>query len=270
VTGAVVILAATTGTVVFKAVENRASKLQMRTFNVNPRIFIGNLFQAAEPVTSTAVTNIFPAYLKSKGISIRPPKAVAFNENTGLLSVKATASDLNTIEKIVVQLNVALAQVHMKTSFIQVPQSDIAAVLAAGTVINTTNGNSVEILDADKSAQLLRLLSPNNSRTLAAPQVVTLAGQQTSMRAGDVSVDLVPTLLADGYTLKMKITAIAVEPMTAEVNIWDGQTIAISSQKSNGQSRLFVFISTQLIDPAGNLLHSKARLPFKPGTIPPQ
>ncbi|MDE3098646.1 MAG: hypothetical protein KGJ88_04170, partial [Verrucomicrobiota bacterium] len=168
------------------------------------------------------------------------------------------------------RLDYASPQVHMKTYFIEVPERDVAAILKAGTIINTTNGNSVEILDADKVAQLFRLFRSDRAQILAAPQVVTLADRQTMMRAGNVSVDLVPTLLDDGYTLKMKIIASASETLTADANVWDGQTIALGTQKSDGQNRLFVFTTVQLIDAAGNALHPKTRLPIRPGTIPPQ
>ena len=271
VAGAAIILTATMGTVIFKAVENSASpKLQMRTFKVDSRVFLHHLLQAAQPATGTAVTNIFPDYLASKGITIRPPKAIAFNDSAGVLLVKATASDLNAIEKIVVQLNYSPPQVHMKAYFIEVPESDAQAVLNAGTVLTTTNNNSVEILDDDKMSQLLRLFRSHQANTLAEPGVVTMSGRQASMRVGDVNMDLISTVFDDGFTLKTKIIASATETLTAEANIWDNQTIAVGSPKTGGPSRLFVLVTTTLVDPAGNRFHSQANLQSKLGTIPPQ
>jgi hypothetical protein len=161
-------------------------------------------------------------------------------------------------------------EVHMKAYFIEVPESDAQAVLNAGTVLTTTNQNSVEILDDDKMLQLLRLFGSNGATSLAEPEVITMPGRQTSMRVGDVNVDLISTLFDDGFTLKMKIIASATETLTAEANIWDSQTIALGSPKTGGQSRLFVLVTTRLLDPAGNPIRSTAGLPFKPGTIPPQ
>jgi len=278
VIGAAAILATTTGTVAFRALETRsAPKLQMRVFKVNSRVFLANLLQAAQPAAGMAVTNIFPAYLASKGISILPPKAIAFNDGPGLLSVKATASDLKAIEKIVVQLNYAPPQIHMKARFIEVPESDAEAVLNAGTVLNTTNNNSVEILDDDKVMQLFRRLSSDHAVTLGEPEAVTLSGHQTQMRVEGATMDFVPALYDNGYTIKLWAEGVKVnaavhsaEILTATVNLWDNQTLALGSQKTDGQSRLFVLVTTTLVDPAGNRFHSQANLQSKLGTIPPQ
>ena len=278
VVGAAAILAATTGTVVFRAVENRsAPKLQMRVFKVDSRIFFANLLQAAQPAVGTAVTNIFPAYLASKGIPIQPPKTIAFNDRLGLLSVKATASDLNAIEKIVVQLNYAPPQVHMKARFISVPESDVSSVLNAGTVLTTTNNIVVVILDDDRFRLLLTRLSSDHGDELGEPEAVSLVGHQVQMRVEGAIMDLVPTLSDDGYTINVwanggKINAAGQsrEILTATVNLWDNQTLALGSQKTDGQSRLFVLVTTTLVDPVGNRFHSQANLQSKLRSIPPQ
>jgi len=60
---------------------------------------------------------------------LQPPgKAVFFNEKLGLLFVKATESDLDTIERAIQTLNQVPPQVHVKARFIEVQQTDSKAL----------------------------------------------------------------------------------------------------------------------------------------------
>jgi hypothetical protein len=55
------------------------------------------------------------------------------------------------------------------------------------------------------------------------------------------------------------------------VNTWDDQTIVLAPNNSNdGKTRLLVFVTSTLVDSAGNRIHSKNELPFNPSAIPPQ
>jgi RNA polymerase sigma factor (sigma-70 family) len=271
VVGAAVILAAATGTVAIKAFKDNqaSSKLETHIFKVGPS-FAVNLRNATHAAANASTTQMAGDYFNTKGLNFPPPKSIFFDDKLALLLVKATPSDLNAVERLVQQLDFTKPQIHMKAYFIEVPESDVQAVLNAGTVLTTTDQNSVKILDDDTKSHLLRLLRLHKATTLAAPEVTTLPGRQASLRTGDVNVDLISTLFDDGFTLKTKIIASTTETLTAEANIWDGQTIALGSQKTDGKSRLFVFTTTDLIDAAGNKMHSKADLPFRPGTIPPQ
>jgi RNA polymerase sigma factor (sigma-70 family) len=266
-----VLLAAAAGTVAIKAFKDirASSRLETRTFKVGP-YFAVNLRKATHADADASTTQMAGDYFNTRGLNFPPPKSIFFNDKLALLFVKATPSDLNAVERQLQQLDFITSQMVMKAYFIEVPESDAQAVLNAGTVLTTTDQNSVEIIDADKMSQLLRLLRSHKATILAAPEVVTMPGRQSSLRDGDANVDLISTLLDDGFTLKTKIIARATETLTAEASIWDGQTIALGSQKTDGKSRLFVFTTADLIDAAGNKMHSKADLPFRPGTIPPQ
>jgi hypothetical protein len=91
------------------------------------------------------------------------------------------------------------------------------------------------------------------------------------MSSGDTIVDLVSTLFDDGYTLKMTVIVSAPENLLANVNTWDDQTIVLAPNNSNdGKTRLLVFVTSTLVDSAGNRIHSKNKLPFNPSAIPPQ
>jgi general secretion pathway protein D len=57
-----------------------------------------------------------------------PPKSVFFNDRLGVLFVRATSQDLDTIEKAIQVLNMTAPQVHIKARFIEVVQNDQSAL----------------------------------------------------------------------------------------------------------------------------------------------
>ena len=275
VVGVAAILAATTGTIVIKAINRPLPKLETRAFKTRAfkgdRTFVANLQKVTGTSSAESVSQIASNYFVSKGIDFRPPKSIAYNDAQSLLFVKATASDLNAIEKIIQQLTYAPPQVHSKAYFLKVPESDVESILKAGTVVDTKEKNIVEIMSAAQTSLLLRGLRTSGATTLSQPEVVTTIGRQTQMSSGDTIVDLVSTLFDDGYTLKMTVIVSAPENLLANVNTWDDQTIVLAPNNSNdGKTRLLVFVTSTLVDSAGNRFHSKNKLPFNPSTIPPQ
>jgi hypothetical protein len=275
VVGVAVILAATTGTIVIKAINRPLPKLETRAFKTRAfkgdRTFVANLRKVTGTSSAESVSQIASNYFVSKGIDFHPPKSIAYNDAQSLLFVKATASDLNAIEKIIQQLAYAPPQVHSKAYFIKVPESNVESILKAGTVVDTKGKNIVEIMSSAQTSLLLRGLRASGSMTLSQPEVVTLIGRQTQMSSGDTIIDLVSTLFDDGYTLKMTVIVSAPENLLANVNTWDDQTIVLAPNNSNdGKTRLLVFVTSTLVDSAGNRIHSKNELPFNPSAIPPQ
>jgi len=275
VVGVAVILAATTGTIVIKAINRPLPKLETRAFKTRAfkgdRTFDANLRKVTGASSAESVSQIASNYFVSKGIDFRPPKSIAFNDAQSLLFVKATASDLNAIEEIIQQLAYAPPQVHSKVYFIKVPESNVESILKAGTVVDAKGKNIVEIMSPAQTSLLLRGLRSSGAMTLSKPEVTTLSGRQTQMRSGDTIVDLVSTLFDDGYTLKMTVIVSAPENLLANVNTWDEQTIVLAPNNSNdGKTRLLVFVTTTLVDSVGNRIHSDDKLPFNPSAIPPQ
>ena len=269
VVGITVLLTATTGTIVIKAINRSLSKLETRAFKTD-RTFVANLQEVTGTSSAESVSQIASNYFVSKGIDFRPPKSIAYNDDQSLLFVKATAFDLNAIEKIIRQLTYAPPQVHSKAYFIKVPESDVESILKAGTVVDTKEKNMVEIMSPAQTSFLLRGLRSTGAMTLSEPEVLTTSGRQTQMSVGDTMVDLVSTVFDDGYTLKMTVIVSTPENLFANVNIWDEQTIVLAPNNSNdGKTRLLVLVTTTLVDQAGNKFHSDTP-PFKRTAIPSQ
>jgi RNA polymerase sigma factor (sigma-70 family) len=264
VVGAAILLASTTGIVTIKAMRNSRppQKLEMRTFRVDPN----------QPILKTVAN-----YFASKGMDFRPPKSIAFSSQLGLLFVKATPSDMNAVERILWQLNALPPQVHIKAYFIKVPESDVESILKTGKALGSADKNIVEVMTANQATLSLRKLeSFVGTEVLGEPEIVTASGRQSQMRAGNVgsipTVDLIPEVFADNCAVKMKVKVIvsAPETLTAQAKIWDGQTLLLGSQNSDGKNRLLVFITTTLVDPAGNKFHADDELPFAKTSIPQQ
>jgi general secretion pathway protein D len=72
-----------------------------------------------------------------------PPKSVFFNDRLGVLFVRATSQDLDTIEKAIQVLNMTPPQVHIKARFIEVEQDDSSALGFDWYLGNVNMGNGV-------------------------------------------------------------------------------------------------------------------------------
>jgi tetratricopeptide (TPR) repeat protein len=67
-------------------------------------------------------------FFTTLGVNLDPPKSVFFNDRLGVLFVRATSQDLDTIEKAIQVLNMLAPQVHIKARFIEVEQDDNTAL----------------------------------------------------------------------------------------------------------------------------------------------
>lgn len=63
-------------------------------------------------------------FFSTLGVNLDPPKSIFFNDRLGLLFVRASQQDLDTIENAIQALNQVAPEVHIKTRFIQVEQDD--------------------------------------------------------------------------------------------------------------------------------------------------
>src|ERR1017187_4583270 len=62
----------------------------------------------------------------------------------------------------------------------------------------------------------------------------------------------ISTLSADGYTIKLKATVSAPETLNGEVNMYDHQTLLLSTtEKTKPDSQLIVLLTATLVDPVG-------------------
>jgi len=137
--------------------------------------------------------------------------------------------------------------------------------------------------EQDSSALVLTSLEQTEGvNLLTESSVLTLSAHQCQIRTGDHAapgqpaasgaiVDLIPTLSANGYTIKLKATVSAPETLNGEVNMYDHQTLLLSTtEKTKPDSQLIVLLTATLVDPVGNRVHTDDELPFAQNGAPPQ
>jgi general secretion pathway protein D len=118
-----------------------------------------------------------------------PGKNIFFNDRLGLLFVRGTIDDLDTIQSAIETLNQVPPQIHIKARFIEVSQNDNAALgfdWYLGNFINGTvvaNGGSAPSLQVPTSAANPTGLFPGNIADTAAanqnPQSITSGLENT-------------------------------------------------------------------------------------------
>ncbi len=213
--------------------------LFMRTFKVDPNAFYAGLQNAVgeqKPNVAVAARKFFTTL----GVDLESPKgkSVFYNDRMGLLFVKATEVDLDTIERVIQTLNQVAPQVHIKAQFLKVPKGTMAGF---GNLFGSTNAaseNFTGILNATNVKTVLRLLEERKGvESLAEPEAVTASGRQVEMHATQIItvvtnfafkessvsngpssiypqtaqaetgpiLNVIPHVLADGYTINLTV-----------------------------------------------------------------
>jgi beta-lactamase regulating signal transducer with metallopeptidase domain len=209
----------------FRALGDAVGSQQIR----GQRIFATS--QAKNPTPSALAR----AFFISQGIDLNNPpgKSVFFNEQLGLLFVKATESDLTNIERALEALNQVPPQVHLKVRFYKAPVGAIERLRQSFTDAEMTNGMFRSILTRSNTSAILHTLaSQPEFQDLGEPEITVISGRQTQMSvteyvpvavAGGVdgstgrpqtefssvrtgpAIDVVPYVLADGYTINLAL-----------------------------------------------------------------
>jgi hypothetical protein len=209
------------------------------------------------------------AFFTKLGINLQQPpgKSVFFNDKLGVLFVKATEADLDTIERAIQVLNQAPPQIHIKARFVEVPKGTMqpnGAFLGFQKFIGASNSAAqiTGILNATNMQAAMRSLQARSGiEVLAEPEATTTSGRQTQMRAttivamdtdyavqekGVIStdsiapqmskvetgpvLDVVPYVLSDGYTINL-----ALIPSLTEFMGYDKSTNNTATHNRTGE-----------------------------------
>jgi len=249
-------------------------KLYMRTFKVNPQLFPESVQKTTEsrpPLRPEQLGDSLRALFGRMGVNLDAPKAMFYNNRLGMLFVKATSGDLDVIERVVGDLNqIPAPQLHIKTRFIEVT-GDLKDI---PTLTNYLNGQTLTgIMGAEQTRTFLRQIETQpGTENLPEPEVTTTSGRQTQMRATDLetvmvginaqaltppgvnsitnlfhtevlecgpSCDVVPYVLADGYTINLtmipsftRFTGYATPTNSLPVYVMDGP-LAVNGRPAN-------------------------------------
>jgi type II secretory pathway component GspD/PulD (secretin) len=221
-------------------------------------------------ISTLSAAQVAREFFTGLGVDLKSPpgKSVFYNDRLGMLYVKATQSDLDIIERALSALMPPVLQIHIKARFVEVPKADSAGFdwyLGTLPAINSSNskpnlfggvfpgggqpaGSSTEaghitgILTDSNLNLVLHALNQRKAEFLAEPEVTTLSGRRTVIKATEdrsvitnmayqeigtnqngivVSNSILPqterveigpildctaTVLADGYTINLAVT----------------------------------------------------------------
>ena len=226
------------------------NQLFTRVYQVDTNFFPRSLRDTIERVPAgkivmdpgTDVSAMARTLFHLSGIDlVSPPgKAVFYKDSTGLLLVKATESDLDTMDRLIAQVSYVAPQIHIKARFYRVPSGTMDGLTRFLNGVTNTDSGITGILTPDHARAVMKTLpAVKGAEVLAEPEVVTTTGRQTQMRSTQVVTiltnaiyvqnptnpnngsvvmqtekietgpvfDVIPYLLADGYTISLQAVA---------------------------------------------------------------
>jgi beta-lactamase regulating signal transducer with metallopeptidase domain len=211
------------------------------TFKVDTNT-IANVLREKIGLTNS-VQVVARSILSQLGVDLESSKgkSVFYNDRLGLLFVTATASDIDTIEKILSSFDFGPPQIHIKARFVEVPKGTFQNVVAPNLLTNVVRKSGADVgsgLLADKKFRIVMqtLKSTPGFEDLAEPEATTISGREVQMRATEKInvvtnftlqetstnravtpqvgkfetgkiIDVVPVVLGDSCTIDLKTTA---------------------------------------------------------------
>jgi beta-lactamase regulating signal transducer with metallopeptidase domain/type II secretory pathway component GspD/PulD (secretin) len=196
-----------------------AEQLYTRTFKINTNRFYTNLVKLGfldelppgqpGPLRGTRdadfmqkVSWAFQFYLNSLGVNLNPSlgKAMYFNDRAGMLLVRATMRELDTLEQAVAQLSKTTPHIQIEARFVEMAQADFRALGFDATsgvsptkdrfFTNSAGSGPMShygILTEPQYRVVLRAWEQRSGlEILSAPRVTTLSGRQAQIQTVDL------------------------------------------------------------------------------------
>ena len=110
--------------IIFSEGASDAVMLFSRTFKVGACVFT-EASRNVPGLQTNSVAAMARSLFSKLGVDLKPPESVFYNDRRGLLFVRATMQDLDTIEKAIQALNQAASQIHIKARFLEVPKGTL-------------------------------------------------------------------------------------------------------------------------------------------------
>jgi hypothetical protein len=230
--------------------------LETRTFHVNPNTFREGLKRLRFNSDDTSVTNYMfndvdavhdindaqkvvitfhdspPAidvFLGTNNLN-SDGKVVAYNDQKGLITVRATSEDLEQIERVIGYINQISPQINLKVKF-AIITNDFARIHEGLSMLPVEKStNSIDSANCVLSPYQFTVWLQNleqriDTKILTAPEVTTETGRQVQIQAANLldtnapdwpisfspTIDVIPYIAADGADVQMTVI-----PTTAE------------------------------------------------------
>ena len=243
--------------------QGEGMELFTRTYRADIQAFIFTLNTkgtnlSEKTSSSKEISAAARKYFGNLGVDWELPvgKSIFFNDRSGILFVRATKADLDTVDRVLQTLNQVVPQIHIKAQFVQVPKG--AFKIPSDAVVKPFTG----IINGTNTKAVFRALqSIKGFEVLAEPEVVTLSGWQAQVRVTQVVtvvtnftilenstndstsiapqmskaesgpvLDMVPYLLSDGYTINLSVI-----PTLTQFVGYDSSTNTMVAYTKTGQ-----------------------------------
>ncbi|HKS36572.1 MAG TPA: hypothetical protein VJW76_05245, partial [Verrucomicrobiae bacterium] len=229
--------------------------LETRSFRVDPHRLRESLQKQLAGDLSTNVVESVRRFFEGAGVNVFSPNTIYYDERTGLLMVRATKEEFETVEKALAILNYSPAQITIESRLMEMP-TDTAGILGLDLPPpNSTTNTWKRVLTAAQMQALLRAAEQSSAmgiliapKILPAPKVTTLSGRQTQIQVMDngMTTRIKPQALAqpgvqptNGATSPFTMSAIppgSVLNLVPEVDS-DGYTIHVTASISVMRAR---------------------------------
>ena len=169
--------------------------LYVRTFKIDQNTLIKGLRKETGSTGTNLIEAVTPAlrdFLLQAGVDLdpvkHPGKALFYKDRQGMLMVRATMEDLDTIEAVISLMHSTPPQIMVQACFIEVSEKEASkawnSLAAAGTA---PNGTKFAVLTTSQAAAVRKQLAPpGNTNVLATPRVVTLSARQAQAQVATV------------------------------------------------------------------------------------
>ena len=180
--------------VVFSQEPAETQQRETRIFRVNSKTLLEGLSSVRgitlDSETADSVHHVQNAvrdFLGDAGVSVQPPNMVYFNNRTGVLMVRATATELEVVQRAIEALNPAPAQITIEAKFMEMPTG---AALTLGLDLPPPSKDSntwARVLTAAQMRTGLRAAEQlAGVDILTTPKITTLSGRQSEIQAAEI------------------------------------------------------------------------------------
>jgi tetratricopeptide (TPR) repeat protein len=194
-------------------------------------------------------------FFTTLGVNLAPPKSIFFNDRTGVLFVRATSQDLDTIEKAIQALNMTAPQVHIKARFIEVEQDDSKA-LGFDWYLGQVNMGGGKVVGQGGTAPSLNVPRSSANPVGAFPGTTTANGLNTtqpiqssdqaignlvSANSGIPTLGTITGILTDP---NFRVVIHALEERTGTENLAEPEVTTISGRQTQMRATQILTIIT--------------------------
>jgi beta-lactamase regulating signal transducer with metallopeptidase domain len=220
------------------ASDENESHLYSRTFKVSADVFNRALRNVPGLQTNNVSVTAYSLFSKL-GVDLKPPESVFYNDRLGLLFVRASLPDLETIENVLSALNDSAPEIHIKARFLEVPKGTLDGLTK---IIGSTNPPDQfgGILTSESAKMAMKALeSRAGVEELAEPEVTTSSGRQTEMRATEIISVITNFIFAENSgtqsnSITPQVAKVEIGPIlyTMATVLPDGYTVDLDAKAS--------------------------------------